>query len=107
MMSADSAFALPSSMWQIRTPSRCSVVTAADDIAPTLFATRAACLRQGSATGRTTTPASAISAFASAIVCSRKWKIEAASTASAPPIDDAVDEVLERADAPARDHRAR
>ena len=34
---------------------------------------------------RTVIPRAAITALASAIVCSRKWKIDAASTASAPP----------------------
>ena len=38
-------------------------------------------------------------------VCSPKWKIDAASTASAPPSTIALDEVVERADAAARDHR--
>ena len=44
-------------------------------------------------------------ALASAIVCSPKWKIDAASTASAPPSTMPVDEVLERADAAAGDDR--
>ena len=40
-------------------------------------------------------------------VCSPKWKIDAASTASAPPSMTPVDQVVERADAAAGDHRAR
>ena len=44
-------------------------------------------------------------ALASSTVCSPKWKIEAASTASAPPSVDAVDQVLERAHSARGDHR--
>ncbi len=50
-------------------------------------------------------PAAAMTALASATVCSPKWKIDAASTASARPCDDPVGQVLERAHAPAGDHR--
>ena len=49
-------------------------------------------------------PACAISAFAAAISCSAKWKIEAASTASALSTMPAT-RVIERPDTPAGDHR--
>ena len=48
----------------------------------------------GPQAGRTGIPAAAMTALASATVCSPKWKIDAASTASAWPCGDALDQVL-------------
>ena len=47
----------------------------------------------------------ACTCLASATVCSPKWKMLAASTASALPSVDALDQVLERADTARGDHR--
>ena len=57
-------------------------------------------------TGRTTSPASGeVAPWPRATVCWPKWKIDAASTALGAAGGDALVEVLERADAAARDDR--
>ena len=56
--------------------------------------------------GRTVTPRAASTSFASAMVWRPKWKIEAASPVGMPH-ESAFDEMLEPADAPARDDRHR
>jgi hypothetical protein len=62
-------------------------------------------LGRRSCTGRTCTPAALIAAFASAMVCSPKWKMLAASTPVAWPSRRRRHQMLERADATARDDR--
>ena len=94
MMSADNAFALPSSMWQIRTPSRCSVVTAADDIR-----------RSYSPTGRTTTPDVGHQRLRLGDRVLLEVEDRRGEHGVGPTEHDAVDEVIERADATAGDHR--
>ncbi len=56
---------------------------------------------------RTVTPAAAMAALASATVCSPKWKIDAASTASASPSTTPSTRCCSVADAAAGDHRHR
>ena len=98
--SNDRAFALPSSRCSTITRPRRSIVSAsaliADDTRdpPRRRTTSRRCRRDRAGPddrvrsrpgGRTVMPAAAITALASAMVCSPKWKIDAASTASAPP----------------------
>ena len=52
-------------------------------------------------------PTAAMCSLASPMVKVPKWKIEAASTAEAWPSRDALDEMVERADAARGDHRHR